>query len=889
MRLVLGADGEDGSQIPSEIGPYSILRQIGEGGMGEVFLAEQHEPIQRQVALKVIKPGMDTRRVVKRFEAERQALALMDHGSIAKVFDAGATPSGRPYFVMEYVRGEPITDYADRMKLTLPQRLDLFGKVCAGVQHALQKGVIHRDLKPSNVLVTEQDGEANPKIIDFGVAKAISKRLTEQTLYTELGIMIGTPEYMSPEQAEVSVLDIDTRSDVYSLGVILYELLTGALPFEPAELRRAGHEEIRRKIREEEPATPSSRVSTLGQRATDAAGARRIEPSGLRRALEGDLDWIVLHALAKERDRRYGSPAEFAADVTRYLNDEPIVARPPSAGYKARKFVHRNKLLVASVGVVLLSLLAGIAGTTTFGLREARQRKATAAALSDLEQVVGFQQSMLSDIELEEMGQELVDLLSRLADDQSAEAMQQALSGINATDAARAVLDEQILGRAVEAVGRRFGDQPAVEARLRSSIGRTYNKLGLMNQSAEQLRRSVEIFRETVGLRTGQAIAALRGLGLTYSQQGRFKDAEPILEEALELSRDVLGENHRDTALTMSNLGLLYHRTARFEESAKIHEAALVILREVDGPDSVRTLSTMTALADSLDELGRFDEAEERYREIIDGLQRVWGVDSAERLTARANLAICIMQQGRLEEAEELFRSTLDDLQRVLGATHILTIQLSMNLAGIYLNAGDMPGAETLYRGLLEGMEERGNAQTHMGLVARLNLGISISNQKRYLDAAVELGTAYDGMQEMLGPCHPQTVLALMLLDQSYWQGDQNGPGRETARQIVEVAREDPSCVSGAQLQIILARKLLFWDVDLGLRDPEWALKLAIEANELSGYANADHLGILARARFETGDVEAAIEHQTKALSMLEAGSALRSEYEATLAEYQER
>ena len=352
------------SARPKNIGPYHLTRKLGEGGMGEVYEAEQQEPVRRKVALKLIKWGMDTREVVARFEAERQALAMMDHPSIARVYDAGATDQGRPYFAMELVKGIPITDYCDKQKLRTKKRLELFALVCEGVQHAHQKGIIHRDIKPSNVLVMIQDDKPVPKIIDFGVAKATEQRLTEKSVFTELGQMIGTPEYMSPEQAEMTGLDIDTRTDVYSLGVLLYELLSGALPFEPRDLRKAGYDEIRRKIREDEPPRPSTRISSLGDAATTAASNRATAPGVLMRRLRGDLDWISMKALEKDRTRRYGSAADLAADIARHLQSEPVLAGPPSTVYKMKKFVNRHRFGVTAAGIVLAALLLGVVGTT---------------------------------------------------------------------------------------------------------------------------------------------------------------------------------------------------------------------------------------------------------------------------------------------------------------------------------------------------------------------------------------------------------------------------------------------------------------------------------------------------------------------------------------------
>src|SRR5204862_2593858 len=362
----------------SVIGPYKLLQQIGEGGMGTVYMAEQTQPVRRTVALKLIKAGMDSRQVLARFGAERQALALMDHPNIAKVFDAGTTDAGRPYFVMELVKGIPITRFCDERRLTTRERLELAIPVCQAVQHAHQKGLIHRDIKPSNVLIATYDGRPVPKVIDFGIAKATGRQLTDHTLVTGFGSVVGTLEYMSPEQAELNQLDIDTRSDIYSLGVLLYELLAGSPPFSRKELEEAGMLEMLRVIREQEPSKPSTKLSTADALPTLAAN-RGTEPAKLTKLVRGELDWIVMKALEKDRNRRYESANGFAMDVQRYLADEAVPACPPSAGYRLRKVVRRNKGRLGAAAVLALALLAAVGGSG-WAVRHPRGRPAAAAA-----------------------------------------------------------------------------------------------------------------------------------------------------------------------------------------------------------------------------------------------------------------------------------------------------------------------------------------------------------------------------------------------------------------------------------------------------------------------------------------------------------------------------
>ena len=492
---------QTGPSSAGSFGRYRLLQRVGEGGMGEVWLAEQTEPVRRQVALKVIKAGMDSAQVVARFEAERQALALMDHPAIATVFDGGTTPQGRPYFAMEYVKGEPITTYCDRHLLSTRERLGLFTQVCEGVQHAHQKGIIHRDLKPSNVLVTIQDDRPVPKIIDFGVAKATAQHLTERSLFTELGVLIGTPEYMSPEQAEMGSLDIDTRTDIYALGVLLYELLTAALPFDRKDLRQAGIAEIQRIIREKEPPRPSTRITQPGPASTEAAKNRHTEPRRLVSELRGDLDWITMRALEKDRTRRYQTANALAADVHRHMNNEPVSAGPPSAAYRAGKFVRRHRFGVTTAVALVLLLAASALALGVQAQRIARERDRANHEAEAARQVSDF----------------LVELF-RVSDPGQARG--------------NTVTAREILDRGASKIDQDLRTQPLVQARLMSTMGRVYESLGLYDQALPLLESALATRRRLHGEEHLEVAESLIGLGGLRWHKGEYEAARPQIGRA---------------------------------------------------------------------------------------------------------------------------------------------------------------------------------------------------------------------------------------------------------------------------------------------------------------------------------------------------------------------
>ena len=533
------------------LGGYKLLQEIGDGGMGIVYMAEQQEPVRRKVALKIIKPGMDTRQVIARFEAERQALAMMDHQNIAKVFHAGTTETGRPYFVMELVYGVPITKFCDDNRLTLRERLDLFMPVCRAIQHAHQKGIIHRDVKPSNVLVTMYDDKPVPKVIDFGIAKATQQRLTECTLFTQFGAMVGTFEYMSPEQAEMNAFGVDTRSDVYSLGVLLYELLTGTTPLERSRLRDAALDEMIRLIKEEEPPRPSVRMSKSDTAATIAA-ARKTEPEQLAKFLHGDLDWIVMRCLEKQRDRRYETANGLSRDIERYLADEPVEARPPSASYRLQKFVRRHKGRVIAASLVLLALIGGIVGTS-WGLfsaeqslhAEVKQREIANKALVDGDNARKDAEKALD--EAKRSNTETKAVIDFLVNDMLDAGSPDRWRG-------RTLTVDEVITNAEKKIDKTFAAQPLVEARIRMAIGDARYGLAQAAQAQHHFRRARDLFTEHLGPEDRQTLMAGFKLAGALGRVGKRDESRTLIEEVLAVQRRTLGADDLDTIESLTAL-----------------------------------------------------------------------------------------------------------------------------------------------------------------------------------------------------------------------------------------------------------------------------------------------------------------------------------------------
>jgi serine/threonine protein kinase/tetratricopeptide (TPR) repeat protein len=653
------------------IGRYRLLQEIGKGGFGIVFRAEETGLVRREVALKLIKAGMDTREILARFEAERQALALMDHPNIARVLDGGGTASGRPYFVMELVRGIPITDYCDQGSLSTRARLELFIKVCRAVQHAHQKAVIHRDLKPSNVLVTAHDGESVPKVIDFGVAKALGQKLTEKTLFTRSEQLIGTPAYMSPEQAALGGLDIDTRSDMYSLGVMLYELLTGVTPLDSETLRRGELDDIRRMIRETDPPTPSTRLQTMGKQLAEVARCRKVEPGALGRLVRGDLDWITMKALEKDRQRRYETVNGLARDIERHLSNEPVVARPPSQLYRFQKFVRRNKLEFAAAVGISVVLLVGIVVSAWEALRARR---------AEGEQSRSRQQAQTAAIKSQQEAQFLKNMLESVGP-----------SKARGRDTA---MLREILDQTAERIGRELTNQPAVEIELREILARTYEELGMYQRMEEMARERLRISRAQPGQESLDVAGALDQLGLAQRYLGNLPEAERLTRDGLALRQKLLGTNSHDVAVSLNDVGLCLWEQGKLPEAETALRQAVEINCRVLGHDDLEVAVNLNNLANILNTEEKLAEAETVYREALALRRKLLPSEHPALAQSIANLATVLYSADKLDEAERLCQESLGLARRMLGSNHVDLIAPLHTLTAVLEKRGKWADAE---------------------------------------------------------------------------------------------------------------------------------------------------------------------------------------------------
>jgi serine/threonine protein kinase len=736
---------------PRIIGPYRLILELGVGGMGQVWLAEQTEPVRRRIALKLIKAGLYDADVVKRFQSERQSLAIMEHPAIAKVFDASATPEGQPYLAMEYVDGPPITDYCDRKTLSIRERLKLFVQVCEGVQHAHQKAIIHRDLKPSNILVAEIDGKPTPRIIDFGLAKAMAPHVRGETLFTQMGAFLGTPGYMSPEQADPGLRDIDTRTDVYSLGVILYELLTGFLPFDRTKWNKQLLEEVLRQLRETEPQRPSARVSANRDASTAQAEARGTEPGQLVSLLRGDLDWIALKALEKDRERRYGTPSALADDIARYLENRPVEARPASAAYRLRKYVRRHAVgaSVASGAAVLLIAFAAMQAVELRRITRERDRA---------DRITGLMTNMF-----------------KVSDPSEARG--------------NSVTAREILDKSSKEIDTGLTQDPELQAQMMSVMGQVYANLGLYGRAQALLMQAVDIRRRILGAGHPQTLSAMDDLGFTFNREGRYTEAEKLQRDTLEMRRRTLGPEHADTLRSMTNLAGTLSLAGRYAEAEKLQREALDVQRLVLGTDRLETLRSMSDLANTIQREGHYAEAEKLERETVDIQLRVLGPEHTDTLRSMSNLANTLAREGHYAEAEKLQRETLDLRRRILGPEHADTLVAMTDLAVSMKRQGHYAEAEKLERGALDVQRRVLGPEHPSTLMTMNNLSTTLNSQGRYPEAEKLLRTTLEVKRRVLGPEHPETLRSMVNLATSMMHEGHYADAEKLQRETVDIRR----------------------------------------------------------------------------------------------------
>ena len=658
------------------IGHYKLLQQIGEGGCGVVYMAEQEEPVRRRVALKVIKLGMGTKQVVARFEAERQALALMDHPNIAKVLDAGATETGRPYFVMELVRGIKITEFCDENKVPTEERLKLFIQICHAIQHAHQKGIIHRDIKPSNILVTINDGVPVPKVIDFGIAKATAGRLTDETLFTAFEQFLGTPAYMSPEQAVMTSLDIDTRSDIYSLGVLLYELLTGKTPVDSQELFASGLDEMRRTIRETEPQRPSTRLSTMQAKELSTTAERRhIDAPKLIHLLRGDLDWIVMKCLEKDRGRRYETANGLARDIERHLKSEPVSARPPSALYRLRKAIRRNKTAFGAAAGIAAVLFIGMGVSTSEAIRASRAQR---------EQVRLRQTAEAEKGKSQQVAEFLKDMLKGV--------------GPSAAMGRDTTMLKEILEKTANRMSAELKDQPQVQIELMSVLADTYHELGSYREMEQIARVTVTLARTTFGQESLPVAEALTQLGDALQHLLIFEEGEIVTWEALALHQKLRGKESLGEAAALHNLSAILRGQWRLPEAEAAARESLAIRRKLLGEEHLDVCRALDGLAWVLDTEGKMDEAEVAAREALRVRSKIFGEMHPEYARSLSFLAGVLMAQAKYVEAERCQRQAYVLQTNLVGdSSWVATLSLT-GIAAALKAQNRLAEAEALYR-----------------------------------------------------------------------------------------------------------------------------------------------------------------------------------------------
>jgi len=812
------------------IGRYKLLEQIGEGGCGVVFLAEQEEPVRRRVALKVIKPGMDSKSVIARFEAERQALALMDHPNIARLFDAGATEHGRPYFVMELISGIKITDYCDQKELSIEKRLGLFVQICQGVQHAHQKGVIHRDIKPSNILVaTSSEGAPLPVVIDFGIAKATTHgQLTDKTFFTVFDFLVGTPAYMSPEQAALTGGDVDSRTDIYSLGVLLYELLAGTTPYDTRQLQKVGLEEILRVIREEEPARPSAKL-----RKTPAIGlkpiarCRQSEPAKLIRSVHGDLDWITMKALEKDRVRRYATANGLASDIQRYVAGEAIYARPPSTVYKLQKTVARNKPLFAGIGVVIMLLAFFL--TREF---QAHRRAATEAAKS--QQVTRFLEKMLQGV------------------------------GPSVAVGRDTTMLREILDSTSKEIDSGMAHQPAVEAEVCGLMGSLYRQIGKLDQAEKMDRTTLTLCRELKGRDSAEAATALDELGLTLTSEGKLTEAESIQRESLDVRRRLFGNENASVATSLNDLAHVYVESGNWPQAEALTRESLADRRRLFGDGSVEVSDSLRNLGIILGDEGHWVEAEDAEREVLAIRQNKFGSNDLSVASSLTDVAWAAGGRGKLDEAAALEQQALTIRQQMLPEDNP-DIAVSLYLVGDReRQRGNLDQAYLLLTTALSMQHKILGDENPSSLDTLRSLALTLAHQGKFTEAEKAQREALASFNKMGQSESPRALVQLGDLARTLM-------GQNKMAEAVHLLDD---ALGPAAVKLSTSAELLFIRGSLRAREGRWqeAASDALTAFELEP-TQMEHYAEVASLLVKAGDL-AHYEQFCKRLLFASAGTA---------------